>query len=65
MQKFVLGKSVKLCKYFYLIKLFKGFPIIKESFMTSSEYWRMAFRYSTLPGKHCMCQNLLKSEYES
>ena len=63
-KKFVLRKSVKICKYFYLMKMFKAFLIIQESFMTWSEDWQMAFRYSTLPGKHCMCQNLLQSEYE-
>ena len=62
--KFVLGISIKICKYLYLMRMFKGFPIIQESFMTLSEDWQMAFRYSTLPGKHCMCQNLLQSEYE-
>lgn len=64
MQKFVLGKGVKVCKYLYLMRMFKGFPIIQESFMTWYEDWQMAFRYSTLPGKHCICQNLLQSEYE-
>ena len=58
MQKFVLGKSVKIWKYLYSMSKFKGFPIIQESFMTWSEDWHKAFRYSTLPGKHCMCQNL-------
>ena len=48
----------------YLMRMFKGFPIIKESFMTWSEDWQIVFRYWTLPGKRCMCQNSLQIEYE-
>ena len=32
--KIRFGKKCKICKYLYLISMFKGFPIIQESFMT-------------------------------
>ena len=32
--KILFGKSVKICKYLYSVQMFKGFPIIQESFMT-------------------------------
>jgi len=39
-------KSVEICRYLYLMGMFKGFPIIREGSMIWSGDWRGAFRYS-------------------
>ena len=57
-------KKCKNLQVFYLMMMLKAFLFIQESFMTWSEDWKMAFRYLTLPRKHCICQNLLQREYK-